>query len=225
MFDPNVQPVSSLAMRKVGFGGYSPALQDMCPANNSSRPRTRTRTSSLLSVSSTVSLGSIFEIAKAQSTSGVSQQPERHEAYGSFVPLRSATPTLRTFVSYPASPIFRVPKKRRRVTFDDRILVFSPEFWEPAEEQAPPQIPYITHTTPSSQLGSPTTSPSVNELHPILARMERKSKLCAQIVQCSTCKKPGRDFSRCPRCSDIWCSRPCRLVGGKRHTCSNGPRM
>lgn len=199
----------------------------MCPVNNPSRPRTRTRASSLLSVSSTVSLGSIFEIAKAQSTSGVSQQPERHEAYGSFAPLRSATPTLRTFIdiSYPASPIFRVPKNRRRVTFDDRILVFSPEFWEPAEEQAPPQIPHIMRTTPYSHLGTPTSSLSTNDLHPILAKMERTSRLCAQIVQCSTCKKPGRDFSRCPRCSDIWCSRPCRLVGGKRHTCANGPRM
>ncbi|KIM43137.1 hypothetical protein M413DRAFT_18267 [Hebeloma cylindrosporum] len=194
----------------------------MCSLNNPIRPRTRTRTSSLLSVSSTVSLGSIFEIAKAQSTSGVSQQPERHEAHGSFIPLRSATPTLRTFISYPASPNFRAPKKRRRVTFDDRVLVSSPEFWEPVEEQAAPQIPYITCTTPTPHLGTASpTSPSSNDLHPILAKLERKSRLCSQVVQCSTCKKPGRDFSRCPRCSDIWCSRPCRLVGGKRHTCSN----
>jgi hypothetical protein len=223
MFDPNAQPVSSLATRKVRFGEYSPASQDICPPNNSSRPRMRTRSSSLLSVSSTVSLGSIFEIAKAQSTSGISQQPERHEAHGSFIPLRSAAPTLQTFISYSASPILRVPKNRRRVTFDDRILVSSPEFWEPAEEQASPQIPYITRTTPPSHLG--IASPSANELHPILAKMERKSRLCAQIVQCSTCKKPGRDFPRCPRCSDIWCSRPCRLVGGKRHTCSSAARM
>ena len=223
MFNPNLAPVSSSVVHNCE---YSPAPQDMCPQNDSSRIRTRTRTSSLLSVSSTVSLGSIFEIAKAQSTSGVSQLPERPEAYGSFVPLRPATPTLRTFISYPASPSFRAPKKRRRVTFDDRVLVSSAEFWEPAEERAPPQVPHITRSTPSPHLGTAPQTPSpANDLHPILARLERKSKLCSQIIQCSTCKKPGRDFSRCPRCSDFWCSRPCRLVGGKRHTCSNGPRM
>jgi len=197
---------------------FDPNTQDIFPLNGPNR-RTRTRTSSLLSVSSTVSLGSIFEIAKAQPTSGVSQQPERHEAYGSFIPLRSATPTLQTFIPYRASTTFHAPKKRRRVTFDDRISVLSAEFWEPAEEHSSPKAPYITRTAP------PMKSSSANDLHPILAQLERKSRLCTQKVQCSTCKKTGCDFPYCPRCGDMWCSRPCRLVGGKRHICSKGPRM
>lgn len=188
----------------------------MFTLNSPDRRRTRTRASS---VSSTVSLGPIFEITKAQPTSGVSQQPERHEAHGSFVPLRSATPSLQTFISY--RTLHAPKKRRRRVTFDDRISVCSAEFWDPGEDLSSPKAPYITRTSPPSHLGTPMPSSPATGLHPILAKLERKSRLCTQIVQCSTCKKKGGDFPYCPKCGDMWCSRPCRLVGGKRHTCSN----
>ncbi|KAF8955287.1 hypothetical protein BDZ97DRAFT_303206 [Flammula alnicola] len=198
------------------------------------RPRPRTRTSSLLSVCSGVSLGSVFEIAKSNSTAGVSQLPDTHEAYGAFIPVRSATSTLKDFASYVSPPITRNASRRRRVTFSDKCSYSSS--WDDQEESSSSQIPYITRTTPSSPICPPSPmstvsslstssrNASTHDLHPILASLERKSRLCSQIVQCTTCRKTGSDFPRCPRCGDMWCSRPCRLVGGKRHACSGTNR-
>lgn len=56
-------------------------------------------------------------------------------------------------------------------------------------------------------------------LHPVLARAERSSKLCKGVMVCATCSKAGRDFPACGKCKKMWCSRECRLAGGKRHVC------
>ncbi|KAI6039321.1 hypothetical protein EDC04DRAFT_1755008 [Pisolithus marmoratus] len=56
------------------------------------------------------------------------------------------------------------------------------------------------------------------KLHPVLEALEKKSRVSCR-SQCSTCLKPGRDFPRCGRCGQMWCSRECRLQGGKRHIC------
>ncbi|TEB26290.1 hypothetical protein FA13DRAFT_1737464 [Coprinellus micaceus] len=56
-------------------------------------------------------------------------------------------------------------------------------------------------------------------LHPVLARAERSSKLCKGVMVCGTCSKRGRDFPACGKCKKMWCSRECRLAGGKRHVC------
>ncbi|KAL4069873.1 hypothetical protein V8B97DRAFT_554860 [Scleroderma yunnanense] len=55
-------------------------------------------------------------------------------------------------------------------------------------------------------------------LHPVLEALERRSRLSCQ-SQCSTCLKLGRDYPRCGRCGQMWCSRECRLQGGKKHIC------
>ncbi|KAF9568785.1 hypothetical protein CPC08DRAFT_354872 [Agrocybe pediades] len=189
--------------------------------------RQRTRTSSIFSASSGTSLASIFEISKSSSTSGVSQRPDKHQAYGSFVPVRSATPTLQEFVLYSV----RTPR-RRKVTFDDRVS-FSHDV-DDSDEYYSSDIPSITRTFPSLSYDcppSPTSSSSstsihtpeprdASELHPILAKLERKSKFCGNVAQCSTCRKKGADFPRCAKCGDMWCSRACRLVDGKRHVCT-----
>jgi len=57
-------------------------------------------------------------------------------------------------------------------------------------------------------------------IHPILARLERRSKLLSQWVFCSTCNKQGSGYPKCGSCDATWCSRDCRLAGGKRHVCS-----
>jgi len=209
---------------------HSTTMQETFTVTRPIRPRTRTRTLSLLSVSSAASLGSIFEISKADSTSGVSQRPETHEAYGSFIPLRSAKSTLKDVVSlYPSSTTIR-PPRRRRVTFAfDNIHASSFSFERNSHEPSSPQVPYITRSSlDSSCPPSPTSSSSSihtthhirPDLHPILASLERNSRLCTQVIECWTCGKAGSDFPRCAKCGVMWCSRPCRLVGGKRHVCS-----
>ncbi|KDR82783.1 hypothetical protein GALMADRAFT_238308 [Galerina marginata CBS 339.88] len=208
----------------------STSMQGISTINRPVRPRTRTRTSSLLSISSAASLGSIFEISKANSTSGVSQRPETHEAYGSFIPLRSAKSTLKDVASlYPSFTTVR-PKRRRRVTFAFDNAQASPFSYENDSHKPPsPEIPYIIRSSlDSSYPPSPTSSSSSihtthhipSDLHPILASLERNSRLCTQVIECSTCGKTGSDFPRCAKCGVMWCSRPCRLVGGKRHVCS-----
>ncbi|KAG2155950.1 uncharacterized protein EDB93DRAFT_1222257 [Suillus bovinus] len=68
---------------------------------------------------------------------------------------------------------------------------------------------------------SPPASPLADNnstLCPILEAIENASKLSCRTV-CVTCLKTGRDFPHCPRCGDTWCSRECRMQGGKRHVC------
>ena len=168
---------------------------------------------------------SVFDIIKGEPTVTVSQRPEKHEAWGSFIPLRSATTSLREFVSVmPHSS----PKRRRTPSYNIRKSISS------CCDDNPPSLtaPYITRTLPPSPvLGppSPTSSSSSSiisrnvqsDLHPILQQLENKSKLCTKKFYCSTCGKAGSDFPRCGKCGEIWCSRPCRLVGGKRHVCNS----
>lgn len=167
-------------------------------------------------------------MSKTASTSSINQCPN---TYGSFIPLPSATTTLKVFASYSNSPS-PPSRRRRRVTFafDDR----TPQSSDNEGSSLSPKIPYITRTQPSSPIfpPSPTSSSSSimhhnphsnmsSDLHPILASLERKSRICTRATQCSTCGKPGADFPRCSKCGEMWCSRPCRLVDGKRHICAN----
>jgi len=167
--------------------------------------RTRTRTLSLLSISSGSSVRSLYEITKGQTTVIVSQQPEKHEAWGSFIVLRSATTSLHEVLSASTSYSIQSSPKHK--------------------------VPYITRTLPPSPVQvcppSSTSSFSMTSHHvqsnltPILAQLEKKSKLCRQKMHCSTCRKTGADFPRCGKCGESWCSRSCRLVEGKRHVCGS----
>ncbi|KAF8908873.1 hypothetical protein CPB84DRAFT_96354 [Gymnopilus junonius] len=190
------------------------------------RPRMRTRTYSLISVSSGISPTSAFEISRVHSTS---QIPNTQDAYGSFIPVRSAASSLKDFLScYPSfSTHPPSPKKRRRVTFTfDNVSSSISSRNDPDIIQSS-DSPYITRSS-LAPLPSPTSSSSSSlhstpnigpDLHPILASLERHSRLCSQVIQCSTCGKAGADFPSCAKCGARWCSRPCRLVGGKRHIC------
>jgi len=64
----------------------------------------------------------------------------------------------------------------------------------------------------------PSPQRSLSKLDPILAKVERCSKF-RTITECSACQKVGSDYPKCPRCQEMWCSRECRLQGGKRHLC------
>jgi len=162
----------------------------LCPVS-----RSRTRTLSLLSISSGNSVRSLYEIVQGQTTVIVSQQPEKHEAWGSFIPLRSATTCLREFISVQSSPKPKVPYITRTLLPTDPSSTSSSSLM-------------ISHHVQS-------------DLQPILAQLERKSKFCTQKMSCSTCRKTGADFPRCGKCGETWCSRSCRLVEGKRHVCGS----
>lgn len=168
---------------------------------------------------------SLYEITIGEATVIVSHRPEKHEAWGSFIPLGSATTFLREFVST-SYPIHSSPKQRRTSPYDIRT---PSSYCKDDKPSSPKQkVPYITRTLPPSPdcPPSPTSSSSSvishyiqSDLHPILAQLEGKSKLCTQKMHCSTCRKAGTDFPRCGKCGEMWCSRSCRLVGSKRHVC------
>jgi hypothetical protein len=181
---------------------------------------------SMLTVSSTASSRSMFEIIKTlPSSTIVSPRPENEEAHGSFIPVRSAANTLRSFANG-HTIIPRSPGKRRRVTFketpsylsfdDDDDDVLLPVTYTRA---FPAQQKKRFQGCPSSPTKATTRDVNSSDLHPVLARLEKESRLCTQMVYCSTCRKPGHDYPRCGKCGVMWCSRTCRLVAGKRHIC------
>ncbi|KAF7778986.1 hypothetical protein Agabi119p4_3331 [Agaricus bisporus var. burnettii] len=87
----------------------------------------------------------------------------------------------------------------------------------------PPSTPTSPHTTlsPNSNSNSPSshTTHSTLIMNPILAKLERESKLCGVQMTCSTCGKIGRGYPCCGRCGELWCSRECRIGGMKKHVC------
>jgi hypothetical protein len=183
---------------------------------------------SMLTVSSSTTCRSTFEITKTLPPSPtVCSRPDVGQAYGSFIPVRSAAKCLRDFVGDHTTTIPRMSKKRRRVTFQETSSPVSSD-----DDDFPPSYPnsYLNRPFPTPKRGhqSPAmVSPMTNKtshrspsgIHPILATLERDSRICTQMVSCSTCKKFGQDYPRCGKCGVMWCSRSCRLVSGKRHIC------
>ena len=158
----------------------------------------------------------------------VCSRPDNEEAYGSFIPVRSAAKSLRDFASGHTTIISCPTPKRRRVTFKE---VDSPLSSDDDNDEASLPISYINRPFPPKKLYQcPSLLPSsgINAthdripssgIHPILSKMERESKICTQMVYCSTCGKSGQDYPRCGKCGVLWCSRTCRLMAGKRHVC------
>ena len=187
----------------------------------------RSRVLSLLSLDA--STGPIRpESPKAEPTTWTSASFQNHFACGSFVPNTSATVALRTFL-FPTVTHVRV---RGRMRYNSHFEK-KPDL--PPSPSSP--IPVITRAlplssgsrSPSSNITSPTI-PKVwrshpvsevhpSDLHPVLASLERRSKFCVKKDVCATCKRVGSGFPQCGKCGDSWCSRECRLDGGKKHIC------
>lgn len=184
----------------------------------------------MLSVSSWQSSKIALDITKASPSVLVTARPGKQDAFGSFIPTSSATASLKHVAR--SKPRRRLPSALWPVSYQ-----FPSE--SPASSSPPsPIIPSITRTTSEPYVMdapftfSPTAStfipasPSYRErnsntdMNPILASLERKSKLCTRKVYCATCGRPGSDYPRCGKCHEMWCSRECRLTGGKRHVCS-----
>lgn len=188
------------------------------------------------SCSSTASQSSIPPIyAKINQSSPLAEPTEGHTSvYGSFTTTVPATLWLRTHLtldipvpgirrakqrdldcgydSPPDSPLslFQSVSGSRRSPSISRTLLSDFDWAGPS-----------TGSPPSSSLPSPSVDNDDNpsKLHPVLRAVEKDSKLSCRSI-CSTCMKAGTNFPRCPRCDEMWCSRACRLQGGKKHNCA-----
>ncbi|KAJ7598787.1 hypothetical protein C8J56DRAFT_915028 [Mycena floridula] len=78
-------------------------------------------------------------------------------------------------------------------------------------------IPSISRTMSpgSSSKFLPPTATRLSEQHLAVRTAGRRDKGS----QCATCLKAGKEFPRCRKCGDMWCSRQCRVNGGARHRC------
>jgi hypothetical protein len=186
-----------------------------------SRPQSR------LSMSSTQSRTSVLSMISHSTPSTLATKPK--EAYGSFTITRSAVKSLRDTSSFPPSR----SSSRPRVTLQTNLIGVD---HDSSPESPLESTPSITRTSsPDLDTAFPPTflppyltarrrSRTTNDLNPILAGLEKRSKFCTSRMSCSTCLKPGNDYPKCPRCSEAWCSRECRLRGGKRHECALNSR-
>ena len=71
-------------------------------------------------------------------------------------------------------------------------------------------------------LAAPTPVTRANSgsgMNAILAEVEKASKFRMHST-CSKCLREGLDYPKCPRCNETWCSRECRVAGGK-HSCGS----
>lgn len=205
----------------------SPAPRPEVQLFNTQRSRRR-RTASILSTSSALSTSSTASLSLLSDPTLVSGLPESSSAWGSFVPLNSASTSLRSLATTHRYRSSRSGYNPSEESFQASIEKSKPygTLFSRGQSSKVPLITRTLSTNPMPRPPSPDSSASsINQdvvkhgLHPVLARMERASKFCTQKKECSTCRKPGRDFPQCGKCQQMWCSRECRLVGGKRHVC------
>ncbi|KAF4577144.1 hypothetical protein EYR36_005131 [Pleurotus pulmonarius] len=189
----------------------------------SSSVRKRSRAVSLISVSSSTSSKLSFDLPKAHPTIIMSTIPSN--AVGSFAPTKSASASLRFINATPSRPslLSRFSRHRRHGKPPSTGLSEVLQQDDLSSSGSDASVPSISRTSsPSSEPDLPSPRPLQvvsNKLDPTLAAVERKSQFCATRMHCATCRKPGNNYPSCRKCNKSWCSRECRLVNGKRHTC------
>ncbi|KAJ4491351.1 hypothetical protein C8J55DRAFT_503979 [Lentinula edodes] len=167
-------------------------------------------------------------------------------AHGSFTPTSPALPCLMALATFSTqgSIFMRVSHSRRRQNSIFEWPEIHSESGSSETSSIPPSpaslsrssrypsVPRITRTSSYDTYSSVSSSPSISdetflparlkttEMNPILSELERRSKLCTSVVGCATCGKYGSDYPRCGKCGEMWCSRPCRLRGGRKHLCT-----
>lgn len=191
-------------------------MMSPCVANTSGiyRP-SRKRTVSLLSTTSKL----VFDRTKTPPAI----HSETHKAYGAFTPTGSAFPSLRYF-SEPTTTFFGFRRHRKpvqpvwRIDYDPVSQSSTATHSPVSSPPGTPPLPSISRTDiPSSPVSPPLL---LSETAQTLVLLEKNSKFCARTFQCATCGRAGSDFPRCAKCGELWCSRECRLNGGKRHICT-----
>lgn len=184
--------------------------------------QSRPRSTSCSSTASQSSMASIY--ARIHQSAHLAEPQEGlTNVYGSFTTTIPAALWLRDHIAF--------PRKRPDCGYDtppDSPLSFFQSF--PGSRRSP----YISRTlltdpdypAPSvhSHISFPPSLATVCDDHadtlpPVLKAIERSSRLSCRSI-CSACMKQGTNFPRCPRCDEMWCSRACRLQGGKKHVCA-----
>ncbi|KAG9315766.1 hypothetical protein JVU11DRAFT_3415 [Chiua virens] len=180
------------------------------------------------SCSSTTSQSSITSIYPSVNQGSQLAEPTEGLAnvYGSFTTTIPAALWLRTHLSLdiPLSGKGRAMQPDRDCGYsppDSPLSLFQPF----SRSRRSPSISRTLLTDfdwgrPSGPVSSPVIENDDNpaNLHPVLKALEKGSKLSCRSI-CSACMKAGTNFPRCPRCDATWCSRECRLQGGKKHVC------
>ncbi|KAG6841985.1 hypothetical protein C0991_004476 [Blastosporella zonata] len=172
----------------------------MNPQNTRPSRRRTVSLSSAVSVQSRITL----EFPKAQLAT-VTAHARSHTVYGSFTPTPSARPSLDHLKrsSARSKPMFSVSRL-------PRLHISTHYPWAEEESDSPlssgstsPSIPSFSRTASPPPVSTSTTleSPMIlsqgharkgsSELDPILAKLERKSKLLTKKVYCVTCRKDG----------------------------------
>ncbi|KAF9221629.1 hypothetical protein BS17DRAFT_711153 [Gyrodon lividus] len=166
----------------------------------------------------------------------VAEPTEGHtNVYGSFTTTMPAAFWLRTHLKLNIPVSAERQGQQRSPIYDFDTPPDSPlSFFQPLSgSRRSPSISrtlstdYDWDAPPTNSASSPSTSapPSPlmdnkpTKLHPVLEAVEKGSKFSCRTI-CATCMKSGRDFPRCARCGEMWCSRACRLPGGKKHVCA-----
>ncbi|KAJ6508816.1 hypothetical protein C8R45DRAFT_968820 [Mycena sanguinolenta] len=183
------------------------------------RPRLRrARTASSLSLRETQS--------KSSPSVYLTVRTGAHSVFGAFSPTPSAHSALELFVS-PRKRRSAVPPLPQRALTIPSISRTAPFNADRASPLSPASSPWLDFDT---GYAAPRPPPSSTPVHaadpgtaPALASLERRSRLCANRVQCATCRTPGTNFPACPRCGAAWCSRACRIPNGVRHVCPAAP--
>lgn len=180
------------------------------------------------STSSTTSQSSMASIyAKINQYSPLAVPAEGHaNVYGSFTTTVPATLWLRTRLSLeiPVPGIRRSNQRDHDYSYDsppDSPLSIFPSL---SGSRRSPSISRTLLTDfdsaePSAASSSMDSDGDTAKLYPVLEAVEKGSKLSYRTI-CSTCKRAGTNYPRCPRCNEMWCSRACRLQGGKKHSCA-----
>jgi len=166
----------------------------------------RTRSTSCSSTASQSSMASIYARIH-QSTHLAEPQKGLTNAYGSFTTTIPAALWLRDHFSFRGEH----PDRDYDTPPDSPLSLFS-------SLTGARRSPSISRTLLTDPDYTSPPSPAVR-LHPVLNAVEMSSRLSSKSI-CSTCMKQGTNFPRCTRCDETWCSRPCRLQGGKKHICA-----
>ncbi|CEL58510.1 hypothetical protein RSOLAG1IB_08601 [Rhizoctonia solani AG-1 IB] len=81
-------------------------------------------------------------------------------------------------------------------------------------------------TSPPTPSGLGRSKLPLPKMDPVLAALERGSKLKSKSL-CLNCGKKGDNYPCCPRCSEAWCSRECRVEAnqGGKHICKRSATL